>query len=146
MKKTTSIAILLGAALLTASCAKENTAKENTTPEPELVPINVSAVTTKTHIEGNDVRWDASGEKLKVYEYYGAGVQSFITDDGVTTDGGATMTFSGQRPQRSGSDFTYYAVYPGTAANRDGNTGYDYITTPHVQYPSATSFDPMRTC
>ena len=142
MKKTTSIAILLGAALLIASCAKENTAKENTTPEPELVPINVSAVTTKTHIEGNDVRWDASGEKLKVYEYYGTGVQSFITDDGVTTDGGATMTFSGQRPQRSGSNFTYYAVYPGMAANRDGNTGYDYITTPHVQYPSATSFDP----
>lgn len=142
MKKTTSIAILLGVALLTASCAKENTAKENTTPEPELVPINVSAVTTKTHIEGNDVRWDASGEKLKVYEYYGTGVQSFLTDDGVTTDGGATMTFSGQRPQRSGSNFTYYAVYPGTAANRDGNTGYDYITTPHVQYPSATSFDP----
>ena len=142
MKKTTSIAILLGVALLTASCAKENTAKENTTPEPELVPINVSAVTTKTHIEGNDVRWDASGEKLKVYEYYGTGVQSFITDDGVTTDGGATMTFPGQCPQISGSDFTYYAVYPGTAANRDGNTGYDYITTPHVQYPSATSFDP----
>ena len=102
MKKTTSIAIMLGVALLTASCAKENTAKENTTPEPELVPINVSAVTTKTHIEGNDVHWDASGEKLKVYEYYGTGVQSFITDDGVTTDGGATMTFSGQRPQRSG--------------------------------------------
>ena len=35
MKKTTSIAILLGVAVLTASCAKENTAKENTVARPK---------------------------------------------------------------------------------------------------------------
>ena len=142
MKKSFISAIFVSVLLLSFSCAKESTIQKE---EPaEMAPLTVVAGDSgsKTHIEGNDVRWDASGEKLKVYEYYGSGVQSFITDDGVTTDGGATMTFSGQRPQRSGSNFTYYAVYPGTAANRDGNTGYDYITTPHVQYPSATSFDP----
>ena len=142
MKKTFISAIFVSVLLLSFSCAKESTIQKE---EPaEMAPLTVVAGDSgsKTHIEGNDVSWDASGEKLKVYEYYGTGVQSFLTDDGVTTDGGATMTFSGQRPQRSGSNFTYYAVYPGTAANRDGNTGYDYITTPHVQYPSATSFDP----
>ena len=38
MRKTASIAILFGAALLSFSCAKENTVKE---PEPKLVSITV---------------------------------------------------------------------------------------------------------
>ncbi len=142
MKKTFISAIFVSVLLLSFSCAKESTVQKE---EPaEMVPLTVVAGDTKskTHLNGNDVLWDASGEKLKVYEDYRSGIQSFTTNDGVTTDGGATMSFTASRTQRSSSSFTYHAVYPSSAADLDGNTGLYYATTPCVQYPTATSFDP----
>jgi len=142
MRKTASIAILFGAALLSFSCAKENTVKE---PEPKLVPITVNAGSpdTKTHLDGNDVRWDATGETIQLFERHGDNVVIVESKEGVSTDGGATMSFESNIYEKSGEGFTYCAIYP-ASAYQSGVPGLNNVgvNTPYNQKPTATSFDP----
>jgi hypothetical protein len=142
MRKTASIAILFGAALLSFSCAKENTVKE---PEPKLVSITVEAGidNSKTHLDGNDVRWDATGETIQLFERHGDNVVIVESKEGVSTDGGATMSFESNIYEKSGEGFTYCAIYP-ASAYQSGVPGLNNVgvNTPYNQKPTATSFDP----
>ena len=142
MRKTASIAILFGAALLSFSCAKENTVKE---PEPKLVSITVEAGidNSKTHLDGNDVRWDATGETIQLFERHADNVVIVESKEGVSTDGGATMSFESNIYEKSGEGFTYCAIYP-ASAYQSGVPGLNNVgvNTPYNQKPTATSFDP----
>ena len=142
MRKTVSIAILFGAALLSFSCAKENTVKE---PEPKLVSITVEAGidNSKTHLDGNDVRWDATGETIQLFERHADNVVIVESKEGVSTDGGATMSFESNIYEKSGEGFTYCAIYP-ASAYQSGVPGLNNVgvNTPYNQKPTATSFDP----
>lgn len=150
MKK---FALYSGAALMSAallfSCSKESEVIDNNEPfESEktiTLTIKASQANTRTHLDGSEVKWDATGETLAVFEDNGTAVAKSTSKEGVTEDNGATMTFKAQLTETTGSSFTYYAFYPASAwYNKSTNKTPTSIAinTPATQTPTATSFDP----
>lgn len=156
MKKIASFILAVGALIVTASCAKENNVADLTPDNGKEINITVIAsekpeveTDTKTFIDGNSVKWSASGEKLKVFEVAtpaeGDAVTTQATSkDGVTSDGGATMSFGVSLANKSGEpydSFDYYAVYPSSAYESHSSINAVFINTKGSQTPTATNFD-----
>ena len=104
--------------------------------------------TTKTYIDGDEIKWSPDYEALCVYEQMALDehmvvVSTRITDDGVTTDGGQTMTFGFTSYSHNGVSYTYYGVYPYNAhvSLDDERSLTPVLETPYDQYPFEGSFD-----
>lgn len=148
-----SIATIACMALLFSSCEKEIV--DNTTPiSSDTVTITFNASSSllgsKTYIDGNDVKWSDSGEVIRAFEVATPKAGDAVTtprysDEGVTGDGGATMTFGTTWPVKSTEEYTsfdYYAFYPNSAYQSYTSVSNVQINTPAAQTPTATSFDP----
>ena len=155
MKKISSFIFVASALIITASCAKENNVVVPTPEDGKDIDITVIAsekpevsADTKTFINGTSVKWSASGEKLRVFEVAkpaeGDAVTTQATSaDGVTTDGGATMSFGVSLADKSEgyTSFDYYAVYPSSAYQSITTVNAVTLNTKGTQTPTATNFD-----
>lgn len=151
MRKIYSI---LGVAALSTlalvSCNKEAIDPAITSSEANKVTLTINAIqSTKTYIDGTDVKWATSGEKLKVFEEYTASGATEVTltpvtsSEGTTDDSGATMTFAASFVEATADSYAYYAFYPSSAYNSKPTTVEKVaIEVKSTQTPTATSFDP----
>ena len=135
-------------ALLLVACSKE---AGNIAPEPvETVTLTINAGVdddtdgsdSKTYISGNGVLWSTSGEKIKIFEKADNDFTSFDSQEGVTTDGGNTMTFGSNVQVKSAASFSYSALYPASCVNLAAGFNNALATLPQNQKPTATSFSP----
>ena len=150
--------VLFGTAVIVASllssCAKEIATTEEigtpfeTTTQVEMT-ILASGDATKTYIDGTDVKWADSGEKLAVLEVAtpdeGDAVTTKATSkEGETSDSGATMTFDVSWDDKSTgyTSFDYYAFYPSGSYKSHNSVNSVNIEVPSSQTPTATSFAP----
>lgn len=148
------IASAASLALLFSSCEKElvdNTAPESSDTVTITFNASGSLLDSKTYIDGNNVKWSATGEVIRAFEVAtpkaagDAVTTQRYSDDGVTSDGGATMTFGTSWPVKSTEDyasFDYYAFYPSSAYQSHSSVSSVLINTPAAQTPAADSFDP----
>ena len=155
MKKIASFILAAGALIVTASCAKEINVVDPTPENGKEINITVIAsekpeveAETKTFIDGTSVKWSASGEKLKVFEVATPAEGDVATTqatsaDGVTSDGGATMSFGVPLADKSEgyTSFDYYAVYPSSAYQTGSTVSAIALNTKGSQTPTATNFD-----
>ena len=155
MRKISSFIFAASALILAASCAKEINVVDPTPENGKEISITVIAsekpeveAETKTFIDGTSVKWSASGEKLKVFEVATPAEGDLVTTqatsaDGVTSDGGATMSFGVSLADKSEgyTSFDYYAVYPSSAYQSHSSVNAVFINTKGSQTPSATNFD-----
>lgn len=134
-------------AALLASCNKQ---EEVFVPEEKTVEMTIVASSDETKtVLGSDgtVTWSAKGEQLAVIEAAVLNSKSetakVTSEDGVTTDKGATMTFGVSLSTKTANSFGYYALYPNSA----------YVDTPSdftnvkvklatTQAPTESSFGP----
>lgn len=115
--------------------------------EESVAPANVAS---KTYISGTSIKWASSGEKLEVFEVAtpaeGEATTAHKTsEEGVTTDSGATMSFSVSMTEKEAASFDYYAIYPSSAYHKGNGSAVVTsiaVNTPASQTPTATSFDP----
>ncbi len=128
-------------AALLVSCVKEEL--KNTTPDTVHMTIVAGADDeTRTVLgENGQVNWSLSGEKLAVWQN-GTYAKS---EDGVTTDNGATMKFGVILPSGT-APYSYCAIYPNMAAykpdDKSASVSAAKIDLRQAQYPTAQSFGP----
>lgn len=130
-----------------ASCQKQ----EITIPESETVNMVITASQsndTKT-ILGNDgkVKWNATGEKIKVCQVYdneGTPKNTWAeSSEASTTDEGQTMNFNVSFDRVTANSFDYLAIYPFTSVVTNSNTNPAElkIIINAIQTPTSTSYD-----
>lgn len=104
---------------------------------------------TKTLIGDDGSAWwhtsggeSGSGEKLAVIETAGSSVSAYTTEEGVSTDGGKTMTFALTVSEVTAGEYRYSAFYPSSSlAAAPESAGEVSITLPSAQTPDVNSFD-----
>lgn len=142
MKKS-YIFLAAAAVISAASCQKAELDNRNQT---ETVHMEISAIKTKTFLadDGQTTFWSPSGEKLMVLESAGGSVIYAESAPGVSPDGGSTMNFGVDLPEKAAASYTYYAIYPSTNYVTGSNLAVSGIKviTPSTQHPTNTSFDP----
>lgn len=141
------LGIATAAVVALVSCQKESS---KTPQESRMVDIVINAgpdAMTKTVLQGDgSVLW-GEGEKLIVLQTVDSNTSAAVSSDGVTNDGGQTMTFGVSFEENTEvTSFTYNAVYPAsawTAVGDDENTSVTALKTifPAIQKPTASSFD-----
>ena len=142
--------VILAAIIATAtmvSCSKEieaiDTQKEKESDGTVTLRIKATQTPdTRTFIDGTDVKWASSDEKLAVFEQAGTDVSKSTSKEGVTEDGGVTMSFETTLSEKTASSFTYYAFYPEGAYQSGTTVSSVAINTIASQTPTNTSFDP----
>lgn len=145
MKKTVKFFGLAAiASMALVSCQKESLAPASEAKMVEMTVHGGPDALTKTVLqEDGTVLW-GEGEKLVVFQTVGETTTFATSSEGVTTDGGQTMTFGvafAENPDASA--FTYNAVYPASIFITEDNPKVDAIKTnfPSIQKPTATSYD-----
>lgn len=151
MKKLFLIALPL---LVLASCSREPMELSVSTASPKFVTIKVAgdvSEETKTVInEANRTLLWGSDEYLAVYElyqttYYGTTYwtgSSVKSSEGVSTNGGWTMTFDATFPEYTGSEqLTYAAIYPYSAVEDLYPSNEVAVIMPRIQKGMAGTFD-----
>ena len=134
-------------AALLVSCNKQ---EEVFVPEDKTVEMTIVASSDETKtVLGSDgtVTWLASGEQLAVIE---AAVSNSTTttaivtsSDGVTADGGATMTFGVSMTQKPADSYGYYALYPNSAyVEKPTDLAQVKVNLASTQTPTESSFGP----
>lgn len=140
MKKSVILTIVLLVAAV--SCSKEE--QKDVAPKGP-VDMSVSVVSpdyVKTAISGESVVWSVSGEYIKMLEVAGTSNTFYTSAEGVTPDGGATMSFSYTLEGVNGSDFNYYFLYPADSYV-SGEVPTEIVAEiPSIQSPTASSYDP----
>lgn len=132
------------AAMTLASCQKESLAPASEAKMVEMTVHGGPDALTKTVLqEDGTVLW-GEGEKLVVFQTVGETTTFATSSEGVTNDGGQTMTFGvafAENPDASA--FTYNAVYPASIFITEDKPSVDAIKTnfPSIQKPTATSYD-----
>ncbi len=133
-------------------------------PAEETVTINFIAgdkvaadADTKTYIAGenNNAYWSQTGEKLEIFETVvtvnsTTGAEEATTtnkesSEGVVSDDHRTAVFSVDLSvEKEGSSYVYNAIYPASAYVTSNNKDVTKlkVTTPAIQSPALTSFDP----
>ena len=142
------LGILLGTTALLFSCTKqENPVRQ----EGNTFEMTIVAGSDQTRtVLGSDgaVTWSASGEQLAVIEAAISGTETttakLTSNDGVTNDEGATMTFGVSMTTNTADSFGYYALYPNSACVSNNNTNVEKFKVELVstQTPTESSFGP----
>ena len=140
--------ILLGTTALLFSCTKqENPVRQ----EGNTFEMTIVAGSDQTRtVLGSDgaVTWSASGEQLAVMEAAISGAETTTakktSNEGVTSDNGATMTFGVSLTEKTADSFDYYALYPNSACVSNNNTNVEKFKVELVstQTPTESSFGP----
>lgn len=145
MKKTVKFFGLAAiASMALVSCQKESLAPASEAKMVEMTVHGGPDALTKTVLqEDGTVLW-GEGEKLVVFQTVGETTTFATSSEGVTTDGGQTMTFGvafAENPDASA--FTYNAVYPASIYIVDEKPNVAAIRAlfPSIQKPTATSYD-----
>ncbi|MBO4761715.1 MAG: fibronectin type III domain-containing protein [Bacteroidales bacterium] len=142
MKK--SYIFLAAAAVVSAVSCQKSEIDQN--GPANTVHMEISAIDTKTVLgsDGQSTLWNASGEKLMILESAGGSVVYAESADGVTPDGGHTMNFGVDLPEKEAASYTYYALYPSTCYVTGSNLAVSNVKviTPSTQHPTNASFDP----
>lgn len=146
MKK---ISMLLGTACafaaILSSCSKMDVEEQ---VEPEVtggeitLTINAGSSESKTFVDGTSIKWNSTGEYLRVFEDADGTLVNKKSAQGTTTDEGATMSFNVTLDTKSAAAFNYYAFYPNASYQSGDAVTNVGINTPYSQTPTATSFDP----
>ncbi|MCM1177307.1 MAG: fibronectin type III domain-containing protein [Clostridium sp.] len=143
MKKTIKVwGIAASIAAVLAACQKNEPAE----PDMAMAEMNIVACSdpgTRTVLENDGkVIWNENGETLAVFESAGSTITYKESNEGVTEDGGQTMTFGIQFPQNtSATAFGYYALYPNSAnVEKPSNLTKVKVALTSIQTPTATSF------
>ncbi|MBO6082593.1 MAG: hypothetical protein J6P46_06170, partial [Bacteroidales bacterium] len=143
MKTTVKILSLAAIAATTlVSCQKEAIVPVNDIKTVQMTIHGVADDMTKTVLqEDGTVLW-GEGEKLGVFETIDETSKFYTSDEGVSTDGGKTMSFPVTLTESDAAAFTYNAFYP-VSALVGGDTDVTKVRTifPSTQKPTATSFD-----
>ena len=138
------------------SCAKENLSAA--TEEEQMVEMTVIASekpespaalqVSRTYLAGTSVRWNATEEKLRVFQYAvpdegDPTSKSKESADGNSSDEGKTMAFTASFEAISNASFKYFAVYPSSSYYQTSPVSVNsvQVVTPANQTPSANSFD-----
>ena len=138
------------------SCAKENLSAA--AGEEQMVEMTVIASekpespaalqVSRTYLEGTSVRWNATEEKLRVFQYAvpdegDPTSKSKESAAGNTSDEGKTMAFTVSFDAISNASFKYFAVYPSSSYYQTSPVSVNsvQVVTPANQTPSANSFD-----
>ena len=141
---------LIALSFATVSCEKE--VVTNNLPEASgkvhMTIIASGDAETKTVLQadGTTVLWD-SEEQLAVLETVVGADETkthyATSSNGVSPDGGSTMTFDVEFDEVEGSSFTYNALYPSSSYVTSTNTNPEAfkVITPTTQKATATSFD-----
>ncbi len=147
---------MTAAVIALAACNREQDPKKDIPQAPEL-HITVKAAPdqvkgdaqTKTYIsaaDGRTILW-GTGEYMKIGVYDGTettfGESSDASSDLWVGESEALFTFS-ITPATASNDYTYYGLYPASAASTSSNTNpasYKVIL-PATQSATATSYDP----
>ena len=143
MKKTVKIlGIAAIAAMALVSCQKETLAPVNDIKTVQMTIHGAADAMTKTVLqEDGTVLW-GEGEKLGVFETIDETTKYYTSEEGVSADGGKTMSFPVTLTESDAAAFTYNAFYP-VSALVGGDTDVTKVRTifPSTQKPTATSFD-----
>ena len=134
-------------AALLASCNKQ---EEVFVPEDKTVEMTIVASSDETKtVLGSDgtVTWSAKGEQLAVIEAAVLDSKSetakVTSEDGVTTDKGATMTFGVSLSTKTANSFGYYALYPNSAyVEKPTDLAKVKVSLASTQAPTKSSFGP----
>lgn len=134
-------------AALLVSCNKQ---EEVFVPEDKTVEMTIVASSDETKtVLGSDgtVTWSAKGEQLAVIEAAVLDSKSetakVTSEDGVTTDKGATMTFGVSLSTKTANSFGYYALYPNSAyVDKPTDLAQVKVNLASTQYPTESSFGP----
>ena len=118
--------ILLGTTALFLSCTKQENPVHQDGNTFEMTIVAGSDQTRTVLGSDGTVTWSATGEQLVVIEAAVSGTETTIaketSSDGVTNDGGATMTFGVSMTKKTADSFGYYALYPNSACVSNNNT------------------------
>lgn len=143
MKKTVKfLGIAAIAAMALVSCQKETLAPVNDIKTVQMTIHGAADAMTKTVLqEDGTVLW-GEGEKLGVFETIDETTKYYTSEEGVSADGGKTMSFPVTLTESDAAAFTYNAFYP-VSALVGGDTDVTKVRTifPSTQKPTATSFD-----
>ena len=139
--------VVAGMAALLASCNKQ---EEVFVPEGKTVEMTIVASSDETKtVLGSDgtVTWSAKGEQLAVIEAAVLDSKSetakVTSEDGVTTDKGATMTFGVSLSTKTANSFGYYALYPNSAyVEKPTDLAKVKVSLASTQAPTKSSFGP----
>ncbi|MCM1502913.1 MAG: fimbrillin family protein [Bacteroidales bacterium] len=134
---------LIGVTALLVSCQKT----EMVPGSQKMLTMEVIAdsdVETKTAMDSDGkVIWNLDGETLAVFQAADGEISKAVSNEGVSTDGGKTMTFGVSLAENSGAaDFGYYALYPGSAHVDTSHEDLDRIKVnlQTIQNPTDISF------
>ena len=146
-----SFVLMTVAVVAIAACEKENGA-DNTVNKPEALTITVNASLnplqgdTKTYIDDKTIKW-GTGEYMKIGVFDGTATTfGNSTDESADIWNGdveAMFNFS-ITPANSASEYTYYGLYPASAAvaNTNTNPASYKVNLPATQNATASSYDP----
>ncbi len=138
--KTLSVCALLSLGAI--SCIKEEAAPSN--PVEDTVTINFIAESTdtKTYLDGDVIKWEGAGEKIRVFETVNGGTPASEISDEASIDENGVASFSASFTENTNeAEFVYHAVYPVQSdISNDGPLDFK-AETPATQKPTATSFD-----
>ena len=139
--------VVAGMAALLVSCNKQ---EEVFVPEDKTVEMTIVASSDETKtVLGSDgtVTWSDSGEQLAVIEAAILDSKSetakVTSENGVTTDEGATMTFGVSLSTKTADSFGYYALYPNSAyVDKPTDLAQVKVNLVSTQAPTKSSFGP----
>lgn len=139
--------ILLGTTALFLSCTKQENPVHQDGNTFEMTIVAGSDQTRTVLGSDGAVTWSATGEQLAVIEAAVLDSKSetakVTSEDGVTTDEGATMTFGVRLSAKTADSFGYYALYPNSALVA---TPSDFtkvkVSLASTQAPTESSFGP----
>ena len=139
--------VVAGMAALLVSCNKQ---EEVFVPEDKTVEMTIVASSDETKtVLGSDgtVTWSTSGEQLAVIEAAvsstGTTTAKETSSNGITNNGGATMSFGVKMPAKTANSFGYYALYPNSAyVDKPTDLAQVKVELASTQTPTESSFGP----
>ncbi len=141
MKKYMISAIAVMAMVFTA-CTEE-IANPSGGASGKVTLTFVGGTDTKTYIDAeNNVYWNEEGEILKIFETIDGSTNKPVDSAEGVVDG-KKCSFSAEfSVNADGSEYIYNAIYPATAYEADTDLTKIKVSTPAIQNPTLTSFDP----
>ncbi len=160
MKKIASLLSLCLIVLFSCTVERTEDIVPQTIQEPYTIHITAGEVESRTIINADEktLLW-GDHERLVVWQLVsgGKGYNGVyaVSEEGVSADGGKTMTFdvtfggSGSDKDKGGKEdipatgpYYYTAIYPAEAVPNPYSYEYQQVSMPALQYPAPDSFDP----
>ena len=144
MKRTfTILGVAVAAAATLGACSKQENTIKSGSVQMSIVAGLDEGTKTILGIDGS-VTWATSAEKLEVLQVVGSSTEATakVSSEGITSDGGQTMTFGVSFTSSEDAPFAYYALYPSSAYVTNDNKDVEKLKVELAsgQKPTETSF------